>query len=142
MSYTPTEWKNGDTITAEKLNKIEEGIENNSTFNGLDLLIEVTLTDGNYVAEVKSGNISTVYEKVRNNQYVNIIAYINYTSYGHVQDIFHLYGYTLYSNAPDELLLSFIQRIPAYGSGQAVDNQIQLYAYSSGELAVTYVSEF
>lgn len=27
MSYTPTEWKNGDTITAEKLNKIEEGIE-------------------------------------------------------------------------------------------------------------------
>ena len=26
MSYTPTEWKNGDTITAEKLNKIEEGI--------------------------------------------------------------------------------------------------------------------
>lgn len=29
MSYTPTEWKNGDTITAEKLNNIEEGIENN-----------------------------------------------------------------------------------------------------------------
>ena len=28
MSYTPTEWKNGDTITAEKLNHIESGIEN------------------------------------------------------------------------------------------------------------------
>ena len=28
MSYTPTEWKSGDVITAEKLNHIEEGIEN------------------------------------------------------------------------------------------------------------------
>ena len=27
MSYTPTEWTTGDTITAEKLNKIEGGIE-------------------------------------------------------------------------------------------------------------------
>lgn len=25
MSYTPTNWVNGDIITAEKLNKIEEG---------------------------------------------------------------------------------------------------------------------
>ena len=27
MAYTPTEWKNGDVITAEKLNKIENGIK-------------------------------------------------------------------------------------------------------------------
>lgn len=26
MSYTPTEWKGGDVITAEKMNKIESGI--------------------------------------------------------------------------------------------------------------------
>ena len=26
MSYTPTEWKNGDTITATAMNKIENGI--------------------------------------------------------------------------------------------------------------------
>ena len=26
MSYTPTEWKCGDTITAEKLNKLENGL--------------------------------------------------------------------------------------------------------------------
>lgn len=26
MSYTPTEWKTGDIITAEKLNNIEQGI--------------------------------------------------------------------------------------------------------------------
>lgn len=28
MAYTPTEWKCGDTITAEKLNKMEDGIAN------------------------------------------------------------------------------------------------------------------
>lgn len=28
MSYTPTNWATGDTITAEKLNKMESGIEN------------------------------------------------------------------------------------------------------------------
>lgn len=28
MSYTPTEWKNGDVITEEKLNKIQGAIEN------------------------------------------------------------------------------------------------------------------
>lgn len=28
MAYTPTKWNDGDVITAEKLNKIEEGIKN------------------------------------------------------------------------------------------------------------------
>ena len=28
MSYTPTDWKTGDVITAEKLNNIEQGIVN------------------------------------------------------------------------------------------------------------------
>lgn len=28
MSYTPTNWQTGDTITAEKLNNMENGIEN------------------------------------------------------------------------------------------------------------------
>lgn len=29
MAYTPTEWKSGDVITAEKLNNMEEGINSN-----------------------------------------------------------------------------------------------------------------
>lgn len=28
MSYTPTTWKNNDVITAERLNKMEQGIQN------------------------------------------------------------------------------------------------------------------
>ena len=29
MSYTPTEWKAGDTVTSAKLNKIEQALSNN-----------------------------------------------------------------------------------------------------------------
>ena len=28
MAYTPTTWNNGDLITAEKLNKLEQGVTN------------------------------------------------------------------------------------------------------------------
>lgn len=28
MAYTPTKWNDGDVITAEKLNKLEEGVKN------------------------------------------------------------------------------------------------------------------
>lgn len=31
VPYTPTNWTNGDTITAEKLNNLEDGVYNNNT---------------------------------------------------------------------------------------------------------------
>lgn len=34
MSYTPTVWESGDTITATRLNKIEQGIQDASTSGG------------------------------------------------------------------------------------------------------------
>lgn len=36
MSYTPTNWKAGDTVTSAKLNKMEQGIANNI------LIVEIT----------------------------------------------------------------------------------------------------
>lgn len=44
MSYTPTVWANGDTITATKLNKIENGIADAGGGGGGVLV--VTDTDG------------------------------------------------------------------------------------------------
>ena len=35
MSYTPTTWTTGDTITASSMNKIENGIANASGVSGL-----------------------------------------------------------------------------------------------------------
>jgi len=31
MAYTPTSWANGDVITADRLNKLEQGIQNEQT---------------------------------------------------------------------------------------------------------------
>lgn len=43
MSYEKTTWVTGDTITAEKLNKIESGIENNSI-----MIVRSILSTQNY----------------------------------------------------------------------------------------------
>ncbi len=50
MAYTPTEWKSGDVITAEKLNNIEEGIsENNSD---LFMLVNAETVDNNTLTAI------------------------------------------------------------------------------------------
>ena len=43
MSYTPTTWTTGDTITATALNKIENGIAN---AGGGDILFDIANEDG------------------------------------------------------------------------------------------------
>lgn len=43
MSYEPTNWKSGDTVTSAKLNKIEQGIANAGGGGGA---LIVTETDG------------------------------------------------------------------------------------------------
>ena len=52
MSYTPTEWKKGDLITSEKLNKIEEGIVNAGSSGGGVFIIEENWDE--------DGNIATL----------------------------------------------------------------------------------
>lgn len=42
MAYTPTTWANGDTITAAKLNKLEQGVAN----GGSGLVVELTTSTG------------------------------------------------------------------------------------------------
>lgn len=54
MAYTPTNWATGDTVTATKLNKIEQGIANAGsgtplvvtvTESGADLICDATFND-------------------------------------------------------------------------------------------------
>ena len=47
MSYTPTEWQCGDTITAEKMNKIEQGIAN-SGGGSEPLIVNINRGTGDY----------------------------------------------------------------------------------------------
>lgn len=41
MSYTPNEWKTGDVVTADKLNKLESGIVSNGTFR-VNFILDTT----------------------------------------------------------------------------------------------------
>lgn len=45
MSYTPTTWQTGDTITAENLNKMERGIEAASSGGVPIILVNATWDD-------------------------------------------------------------------------------------------------
>ena len=47
MSYIPTEWKTGDIVTAEKLNKLEEGVASGGGGGGV---LRITMTQVEDVA--------------------------------------------------------------------------------------------
>lgn len=72
MTYTPTEWETGDTITAASLNKIENGIANAGS--SYDLVL--TVPYNNMVAQnvqVVSGDILECEEKIADGESVNAI---------------------------------------------------------------------
>ena len=46
MRYTPTQWKAGDVVTSEKLNKIEQGIASNGGGSGGGILIVTGILSG------------------------------------------------------------------------------------------------
>lgn len=56
MSYTPTTWQTGDTITADKLNNMESGIENGQT-----LVVTITQNGGVYVADKTFSEITSAW---------------------------------------------------------------------------------
>lgn len=43
MAYTPTNWVTGDTVTATKMNKLEQGVAN---AGGGDILFDIANEDG------------------------------------------------------------------------------------------------
>ena len=48
MAYTPTNWQDGDVITAEKMNKLEQGVAEGG---GGVLLVNVTETSSTFTAD-------------------------------------------------------------------------------------------
>lgn len=92
MSYAKRTWVNGEVITAEKLNHMEDGIEG-AGGGGYDLVITVDCGSYDYYNEVgeipianytiASGSIESCEEKIANGQPVNVfLGY--YQKYGDV----------------------------------------------------------
>lgn len=61
MSYTPTSWSTGDTITASALNKIENGIANagGGIYDGYDYVIRKV---GTSEPTLEKGTFSDIYD--------------------------------------------------------------------------------
>lgn len=78
MSYTPTTWSTGDTITASALNKIEQGIAGSG---GYDLVIasNIPVIEGQQTISnwsIIEGSIETCEEKLENGQPINAMAIV------------------------------------------------------------------
>lgn len=82
MSYTPTTWQTGDTITAAGLNKIEQGIAN---AGGSSYDIVVTAGDNHWdsstIFTLTSGTTSAVWNKLTNGDYVRALVILDCSSY-------------------------------------------------------------
>ena len=81
MTYTPTEWKNGDVITAEGLNKIENGIAN----AGSALIVQAPYANGAYTCD---HTVQEIYDAISSGTLV-FIAW-TYGTFG-VDNISHTY---------------------------------------------------
>lgn len=93
MAYTPTAWTTGDTVTATKLNKIEQGIANagsalicTCSFDGDDYVLDKTVAEI-YDAYVAGTPIFIQFF------YGTHGTYEDYTSHRWLAPITHLYNY-------------------------------------------------
>lgn len=58
MAYEPTQWRSGDTITSERLNKMEQGIAGSGDVYALHTTVTVT------PAETEGGEATATYSSV------------------------------------------------------------------------------
>lgn len=82
MSYTPTEWQTGDTITAEKLNKMENGIQNAN--NPFIVTLTPTAQDFSGTMDKTVAEINAAYEA---GQKIVFLIYTSETAYIEVECI-------------------------------------------------------
>lgn len=62
MSYEPTVWAAGDVVTATKMNKIEQGISENSGGGSTGLIVNIEEDDGAYILDERFSTIADYIE--------------------------------------------------------------------------------
>lgn len=73
MSYTPTNWTTGDTITATKLNKMEQGIADGGS--GYDVIIKLTPATIPTSATVVNGDFDEIMDRARGGLPISVFVY-------------------------------------------------------------------
>jgi len=109
MSYTPTEWKAGDTVTSTKLNKIEQGIQSaasggayiiDTIFNDDDDSYTLTQTAAEIFAAAQTNYVITK-EQSDDSLYLNTLITASINDDGNYVFLFGT-GYTYSANSADE----------------------------------------
>ena len=62
MSYEPTVWVTGDVVTATKMNKIEQGISENSGDGSTGLIVNMEEDNGAYILDERFSTIADCIE--------------------------------------------------------------------------------
>lgn len=71
MSYEPTVWKAGDTVTSAKLNKLEQGVANGGSGSGV---ISMTITQNDNTITY---TVNKTWQEIWDNNYTMIYAEVN-----------------------------------------------------------------
>lgn len=133
MSYTPTTWNTGDTITASALNKIENGIANagGGKYDVYDFVISQVDT-GTLVLE--KGTWQGIYDALQNMEHVTGLYLKNTTpgQYNDTQSICLPLTYVNYYSSADS-----IQAWAQYYDGRRVGVSIGWFSDGTITLAET-----
>lgn len=105
MSYTPTNWNTGDTITASALNKIENGIAN-AGGGGIDAVVWFP---NSTVGWQISGDFAAALQKAQNGIPLAIIVAPEYNaySYGFYVPYVNMCGCAWYDSDPNRIVIHF-----------------------------------
>lgn len=121
MAYNKTTWQNGDTITAEKLNNIESGIEETSSSEKL-MKIDIEITYGAEAQVTVSKTFSELKSLMTENT-VQIPAIIS-EKITNANIICEYYGHIAFNNG--ENIINIGYEYTGYGFGGS-EEEIYLY---------------
>lgn len=108
MSYIPHTWTTGETITAERLNALEEGVASGASGEGIANLYDFAFCGyyseeaGQTVYEVIQGDQPTIRNKILNGEYVTGLYQEKYIS-GGLTEVYSAITYRVaaFTDGPD-----------------------------------------
>ena len=117
MAYNKTTWQNGDVITAEKLNNIENGIEETSSSEKL-MKIDIEITHGAETQVTVSKTFSELKSLMTENT-VQIPAIISQKIAG-ANIICEYYGYIAFNNGENTINIGYEYTSYGYGGSEEI----------------------
>lgn len=110
MSYTPHTWTDGETITAAKMNAIEDGIEEAAESGGGGGVDAVIWFKNSTVGWQVEGDFNAALAKISSGKPLVAVVYANYaeSSTGYSWDFYNnkILGCSWSTQAPDEIFLA------------------------------------